>query len=150
MFVHLHVHSPFSFLDGAARIEDLVKAAASFGMPALAITDHNGLSGAVRFHRTAATAGLKPIIGAEVTLEGRHHLTLLAQNQLGYANLGRLLTEAHLSQPRLQPAAPWAALAKYHEGIIALSGCRRGEVPSLLAQRRYREAKQAALRYVEI
>ena len=150
MFVHLHVHSPFSFLDGASRIEELVQAAVEMGMPALALTDHNGLSGAVRFHKRATAAGLKPIIGAEVTLEGGHHLTLLAQDPEGYASLCRLLTQAHLSQPRLQPAASLAALREQQAGLLALSGCRRGEVPSLLLARRYREAEAAARRYVEI
>ena len=70
MFVHLHVHSPFSFLDGASRGEELIAAAAEWGMPALALTDHDGLSGVVRFHKAATAAGIKPIIGAEMTLEG--------------------------------------------------------------------------------
>jgi error-prone DNA polymerase len=147
MFIHLHVHSPFSFLDGAAAIEALVNAAADFGMPALAISDHNNVSAAVRFHQAA---GVKPITGAEITLVGGHHLTLLAQNPRGYANLCRIITQAHLSQPRLQPAASLDDLRAHAADLIALSGCRRGEVTSLLARRRFAEAKQAALRYREI
>ena len=150
MFTHLHVHSPFSFLDGASRIQDLVRAAASFDMPALAITDHNNLSAAVRFHRAAAAAGIKPIIGAEVTIEGGYHLTLLAQSARGYANLCRLLTKAHLSQPRLQPAASLDAVRAHHEEMIALSGCRKGTVPSFLLQHRFAEAEEAARRYLGI
>ena len=149
MFVHLHVHSPFSFLDGASSIEDLVEAAAC-DMPALALTDHNNVSAAVRFHRAATAAGIKPIIGAEVTIAGDHHLTLLAQNPRGYANLCHILTHAHLSQPRLAPATSPEILRRHSEGIIALSGCRRGEVPSLILQRRFAEAEQAARRYRDI
>jgi error-prone DNA polymerase len=144
-FIHLHLHTPFSFLDGASRVEDLVRAAARFDMPALAMTDHNNVSAAPRFHRACQQAGLQPIIGAEVTLEGGHHLTLLAQNPRGYGNLCRIITEAHLSKPRLQPAAPLEALREHSGHIIALCGCRRGQVPSLILARRYAEAEQAAL-----
>jgi len=184
MFVHLHVHSPFSFLDGACSIEDLVEAAASFDMPALAITDHNNVSAAVRFHRAATAAGIKPIIGAEVTHVGaalpgarsasshrrcsgqagqavvsrtqpratvpQYHLTLLAQNPRGYANLCRILTHAHLSQPRLEPATSLDVLRRHRDGIVALSGCMRGEIPSLILRRRFAEAAQAARRYRDI
>ncbi len=149
-FVHLHVHSPFSFLDGAARIEDLVAAAVELDMPALAVTDHDNLSAAVRFHRLAEKAGVKPILGAEVTLEGGWHLTLLAQDERGYANLCRILTQAHLSQPRLKPAASPAALRAHRDGLLALSGCRRGEVPSLILRGRFREAEEAARRCRDI
>jgi error-prone DNA polymerase len=170
-FVHLHVHSPFSFLDGASSIADLVAAAAACGMPALAITDHDNVSAAVRFHHAAIAAGIKPIIGAEVTLypsacggsaidqdggvrqprpTGHCHLTLLAQNPQGYANLCRILTHAHLSQPRLEPATSLEILRRYSDGIIALSGCMRGEVPSLILRRRFVEAEQAARRYRDI
>ncbi|MDP3044978.1 MAG: PHP domain-containing protein, partial [Bacillota bacterium] len=83
-FVHLHVHSPFSFLDGASSIEDLVAAAARYGMPALALTDHNNVSGAVRFYRACVAAGIKPLQGVEITLEGGAHLTLLADGPEGY------------------------------------------------------------------
>jgi error-prone DNA polymerase len=150
MFVHLHVHSPFSFLDGASSIEDLVAAAAACDMPALAVTDHDNLSAAVGFHQACAAAGIKPITGAEVTLEGGHHLTLLAQDPSGYANLCRILTQAHLGQPRLHPAASLDALREHNAGIIALSGCMRGEVPSLIRRRRVAAAEQAARRYRDI
>jgi len=143
-FIHLHVHTPFSFLDGAARIDRLVDAAAQFEMPALAMTDHNNVSAAARFHQRCQEAGLRPIIGAEITLEGGFHLTLLTQNPRGYANLCRLITQAHLSQPRLQPACSLDALREHNEGLIALSGCRRGRVPALLLKRQLDEAEQAA------
>ncbi|HLN61504.1 MAG TPA: PHP domain-containing protein, partial [Symbiobacteriaceae bacterium] len=162
-FVHLHVHSPFSFLDGASRLDALVEEAALQGMPALALTDHDNLSGAVRFQKKCLDAGLLPIQGAEVTLQGGHHLTLLATGPRGYANLCRIVTAAHLGgeptagpggllalapgHERLQPAAPFAALRHGTEGLIALSGCRRGEVPSLILRGRLAEAEAAAKRY---
>ncbi|MBM3497540.1 MAG: DNA polymerase III subunit alpha [Armatimonadetes bacterium] len=131
-FAHLHVHTPFSFLDGAAGIKALARAAAEHGMPALAMTDHNNVSAAVQFHQACAAEGLKPILGAEVTLVGGRHLTLLAENPCGYANLCRLVSHAHLSQPRRRPAASLDALREHAEGLLCLSGCRRGCVPSLL------------------
>ncbi len=144
-FVHLHVHTPFSFLDGAARIEGLVNAAALFEMPALAMTDHNNVSAAVRFHAACEAAGIKPIIGAELTLAGGYHLTLLAQNPRGYGSLCRIITDGHLSQPRLQPATSVEAIRQHSDGIIALSGCRRSQIPSLILERRLVEAEQVAL-----
>lgn len=149
-FVHLHVHSPYSFLDGAGRIADLVVAAAEQGMPALALTDHDSLGGAVQFVRACRAAGIKPLLGAEVTLEGGHHLTLLARGPEGYRNLCRLLSRAHLNNPRGRPAASLGDLAFFGEDLIALSGCRRGEIPSLVLRRRFREARDAALKYLKI
>jgi error-prone DNA polymerase len=143
-FAHLHIHTPFSFLDGAAGIRDLARAAARWEMPALAMTDHNNVSAAVQFHQACEAEGLKPIIGAELTLVGGHHLTLLAENPRGYANLCRLLSHAHLSQPRRQPAASIEALREYSEGLVCLSGCRRGRVPSLILGRQLPEALEAA------
>ncbi|MEW6182099.1 MAG: DNA polymerase III subunit alpha [Bacillota bacterium] len=145
-FVHLHVHSPFSFLDGACAIEEMTARAADLSMPALALTDHNNVSAAVRFARAAKKAGIKPIQGAEVTAAGGFHLTLLAQDARGYANLCRLLTRAHLNNPRGKPRCAWRDFEEHHHGLIALSGCRRGEIASLILGRRYEEAKQAALR----
>ncbi|HEX3015416.1 MAG TPA: DNA polymerase III subunit alpha [Desulfobacteria bacterium] len=149
-FVHLHVHSPFSFLDGGSTLEKLVGQAVAYGMPALALTDHNNLCGAVKFQQLAEEKGIKPIIGTELTLAGDHHLTLLAQNPTGYANLCRLLTKAHLNNERRKPQAALADLAAHSEGLIALSGCRKGEIPALLLHRRYREALAAAERYLDI
>lgn len=162
-FVHLHVHSPFSFLDGASRLDALIEEAALQGMPAMALTDHNNVSGAVRFQKKALEAGIQPIQGAELSLEGGYHLTLLATGPKGYANLNRIITAAHLgAEPRpepgamlalaprhdrLQPAAPMVALSHNTDGLIALSGCRRGEVPSLILRGRLAEAAAAARRY---
>lgn len=144
-FVHLHVHSAYSFLDGGSRIADLVSQAAEFGMPALAVTDHHNVGAAVELRKAARQAGLKPLGGAEVTLESGAHLVLLTRNAAGYANLCRLLSEAWQSD-RLHPRVPLAALARFHEGLVALSGCRRGEIPSHILQGRYREAREAASR----
>lgn len=149
-FVHLHVHSPFSFLDGASSLEELVELAAAQGMPAMALTDHNNLSAAVKFWQLAMDKGIKPIIGAELDLAQGFHLVLLAQNNVGYRNLCRLITQAHLQNPRLQPKCAWRDLAAHQEGLIALSGCRRGEIPGLLLHGQYQAALEAAKRYAEI
>jgi len=149
-FVHLHNHSWFSFQDGTAAPEAIVKRTAELGMEAVALTDHNNVSGAVRFHRAALEAGVRPIQGAEVTLEGGFHLVLLAKNPAGYAALCRVITSAHLGNPgridRRSPQAPWSAVVENARDMFCLSGCRRGEVARLLLRGRYREAKEAALR----
>lgn len=149
-FVHLHVHSPFSFLDGGSEIRNLVKRAKEYGMSALALTDHNSLAGAVQFQKECEKEGLKAIHGAEVTLESGGHLVLLARGQEGYHNLSRLLTKAHLVNERLQPMVSIRSLWEYQEGLIALSGCRRGEVPSLLLKGKLKEAKEKAELYRDI
>lgn len=148
-FVHLHVHSYYSFLDGAAGPADLVERAQHFGMPALALTDHNRLTGAIRFYDAARKAGIKPIIGAEVDTEGGFHLTLLCKDAGGYSNLCRLLTAMHCGKSGAGPAASRGLLGEHHAGLIALSGCRRGEVPSLLGRGDMHGAAQAAGFYRE-
>jgi len=147
-YVELHCHSNFSFLDGASHIEELVLRAKELRYETLALTDHDGLHGAMEFAQCARAWGVRPITGAEVTLSNGHHLTLLCETQRGYANLCRLLTHAHLDHPRGQPCVESEVLAHHTEGLIALSGCRRGEVPSLVAKERYREAEEAARRYM--
>lgn len=137
-YVELHCHSGFSFLDGASHPEELVLRAAELGYPALALTDHNGLYGSMEFAHAARRAGIQPITGAEVTLkdcfpgqpepDGGHHVTLLAETPRGYANLSRLLTEAHMSSPREDPRLPLPSLLELSEGIILLTGCRRSPV----------------------
>jgi error-prone DNA polymerase len=149
-FVHLHCHSPFSFLDGATGIEAMVRRVAEMGMPALAITDHDNLCASVKFSRIAQTAGIRPIQGVEITLEGGKHLTLLAQNSQGYANLCHLLTCAHLSNSRGEPVLTRAEMDKVLEGdhnLIVLSGCRRGALPALILRGRYQEAAEMACYY---
>ncbi len=121
-------------------------------MPALALTDHNNVSGAVQFYREAKKRGIKPIQGAEITLENGAHLTLLAQNQTGYANLCRVISAGYRDgKERTDPRVPLRALQRFREGIIALSGCaRKGEIPRWLHHRKYQEAEQAACRLVDI
>ncbi|KKL54823.1 hypothetical protein LCGC14_2261570, partial [marine sediment metagenome] len=145
----LHCHSNFSFLEGASHIEELVLRARELGYEALALTDHDGLHGAMEFAQCARAWGLRPITGAEVTLASGHHLTLLCETQRGYANLCRLLTHAHLDHERGEPRVEPDVLAQHTEGLIALSGCRRGEVPSLITRGYYREAEEAARRYLQ-
>ena len=149
-FVHLHVHSPYSFLDGASSLEQLLKTAAGFDMPAIAVTDHNNLCAAVEFNRLAEAQGIKPITGAEITLENGYHLVLLAKNSEGYKNLSRLLTESHLNNPRLAPKTTFTVLDKYSCGLFALSGCRKGQIPHLILKGDYQQALAAAQSYISI
>ncbi|HKJ03672.1 MAG TPA: DNA polymerase III subunit alpha [Longimicrobiales bacterium] len=137
-YVELHCHSGFSFLDGASHPEELVLRAVELGYPALALTDHNGLYGSMEFARAARDAGVQPVTGAEVTLrdcfpgveepEGGYHVTLLAETPQGYANLCRLLTEAHMTSPREDPRLPLASLLERSPGLLLLTGCRRSPV----------------------
>jgi error-prone DNA polymerase len=136
-------------LEGASHIEELVLRARELGYETLALTDHDGLHGAMEFAQGARAWGLRPITAAEVTLANGHHLTLLCETQRGYANLSRLLTHAYLDHQRGKPCVESEALARHSEGIIALSGCCRGEVPSLVAEGRYREADETARRYMQ-
>jgi error-prone DNA polymerase len=149
-FVHLHVHSPYSFLDGASTLDRLLEKAKKLNMPAMALTDHNRLTGAVRFYDKAKALRIKPIIGAEIDLENGRHLTLLCKDGAGYSNLCQLLTDAHLSHPVGQPAATDDMLVKYHDGLIALSGCDKGKIPSLIAAGKTGLAAQAAGFYKEL
>jgi error-prone DNA polymerase len=144
IFIHLHVHSPYSFLDGASDIEALAQRAASFGMPALALTDRDTVSAAVKFTQACERYGVRPILGAEVTLEDQSHLTLLAESRPGYASLCRLISAAYASGGRLTPLLAWSELAAQNEGIICLSGCRKGLVSTLVRLRRYDAAREAA------
>ena len=148
-FVHLHLHTEYSLLDGACRIHRLMERAAALNFGALAITDHGVLYGAIDFYQAAKKAGLKPIIGCEVyvapgsrlekkTLSGGrdayHHLVLLAQNEAGYKNLIQLVTAAHLEGYYYKPRIDKELLAAHREGLIALSGCLASEIPSLIAE----------------
>jgi len=131
-YAELHCHSCFSLLDGASTPEALVDRAVELGLPALALTDHDGLYGAVRFYVAARERGLHPVIGAEVTLEGDSHLVLLAENRAGYANLCALITRAQLDRSKGQARLKVSHLRGRTDGLIALTGCRKGRVPSLL------------------
>jgi error-prone DNA polymerase len=146
MYTELHAHSAFSFLDGASHPEALVLEASHLGYPALALTDHNGLYGSMAFALSAKDVGIQPITGAEVTLLDGSHVTLLAETATGYANLCRLITEAHLGRAdRRDPRLDFAALEARHEGLIVLSGCREGMLPTILA----REGRAASRRFAE-
>ena len=149
-FVHLHVHGPFSRLDAAARADALCARAASLGMAALALTDHDTLSGAVPFLQACRSQGLKALLGAEVSLVGGAHLTLLAPDASGYAVLCRLISRAHLEHPRNAPAVSQESLAEAAPALIGLSGCRRGEIAAQILAGRYDAAAQAAARYAHM
>ncbi|WP_419856936.1 DNA polymerase III subunit alpha [Candidatus Palauibacter irciniicola] len=131
-YVELHAHSAYSFLDGASRPEELAARALELGYPALALTDHDGLYGSMEFARFARARGLQPITGAELTLAGDCHVTVLAENATGYANLCRLITQAHMESPRGAPRLDLDALLERPEGLILLSGCRRSPLLAAL------------------
>ena len=143
-YVELHCHSFYSLLDGASSPEALVERAVALGYPALALTDHNGLYGAVRFWRAAKEQGLKAIIGAEVALADAGHLTLLAENQGGYANLSRLISMGQLAGQKARPYLTLEALAGHAAGLLCLSGCRQGRVASALLAKEEARARQLA------
>src|SRR5690242_7585486 len=131
MYVELHAHSAYSFLDGASQPEELAARAAELGYEALALTDHDGVFGSLEFAHAAKAFGLRAITGAEITLQGGAHVTLLVETPKGYANLCRLLTEAHAgTRPKegadpLPPALPLQAMLELNDGLVCLSGCAR-------------------------
>ena len=141
-YVELHCHSGFSFLDGASHPQELAMRAVELGYPALALTDHNGLYGSMEFAHAAKRANLQPITGAEITLrecfpgfeepEGGHHVTLLAETPQGYANLCRLLTDAHMGSERGDARLPLPSLLELCEGLILLTGCDKSPVAAAL------------------
>ncbi len=143
-YVELHCHSYFSFLSGASSPETLVECAATLGYPALALTDHNGLYGAVRFWQAAMQRDIKPIVGAELTLADGHHLTVLAETQTGYANLCRLISTAQLAGQKGEPQLTWDTLAQHRHGLLCLSGCHKGTVASALLAKDKATARSAA------
>src|SRR5213595_646534 len=146
MYTELHCHSAFSFLDGASLPEQLALTASQLGHTGVALTDHNGLYGSMAFAHEAKQLGLQAITGAEVTLLDGAHVTLLAETPEGYANLCRLTTAAHLGRAdRRDPRLDFASLEARHEGLIVLSGCRSGLLPSVLQH----EGPTAARAFVE-
>lgn len=162
-FVHLHFHSEYSLLDSMCRIGDSVKLAHEMGMKALAITDHGQLYGAFKFFVKAQAAGIKPIIGVEAYKargsrhdrdvddeKTRSHLVLLAKNLTGYKNLLRMVTDAHMEGYHYKPRIDFELLEKYHEGLIALSGCMRGEIPQALLQGQHTQAEKLLKHYMDI
>lgn len=162
-FVHLHTHTEYSLLDGANRIQPLVNKAVSMGMPALAITDHGVMSGAIEFYQACLDAGIKPIIGCEVYVAPRKrtnrdprrdssafHLLLLAKNLTGYKNLIRLSTIASLEGFYYKPRVDHEVLQQYSEGLIATSGCLSSEVCVALINRDYQRALRIASFYRDL
>lgn len=165
-FVHLHLHTEYSLLDGANHLDALIKKAIEFHMPALGITDHGNLFGALDFYQKAMKAGIKPIIGCEMYVApgsrfdktqpaGRHeeasfHLILLARNRSGYKNLLKLVTAGFLEGFYYRPRIDKELLSIHHDGLIGLSACLSGEIPTLLLQGRYDAAKTVAFEYQTI
>ncbi|MFR4008862.1 MAG: DNA polymerase III subunit alpha [Christensenellales bacterium] len=158
-FCHLHVHTQYSLLDGAARIPELMEHAKKMGMTHIAMTDHGVMYGTVEFYKAAKAAGLVPVIGCEVYVakqnmhdrQGRadreySHLILLAENQKGYQNLVHLVSLGWLEGYYYKPRIDYETLSKHTEGLICLSACLSGDIPRLLMQGNYAQAKELALR----
>ena len=150
-FVHLHLHSEYSLLDGACRLDKLMARAKDLKFPALALTDHGAMFGAIEFYQSAREAGIKPIIGCEVyvapgsrkekksaggagTRDIYNHLGLLVKDQTGYKNLVKLVTDAHFEGYYYKPRIDKEILEQHKDGLIVMSGCLASEIPSLLAQ----------------
>src|SRR5690606_40834341 len=148
-YVELHAHSYFSLLDGASSPEALVARTAALEMPALALTDHDAVYGAVRFEQAARAQGIRPILGAELSLSDGTHLTLLVENATGWHTLCRLISLARHHAPKGEASLPVEALAAYTEGLLALSGCRQGAVAKALQRGDERGAQAAAGRLRE-
>lgn len=159
-FVHLHNHTEYSLLDGAGRVKSLVKRAADLGMPALAITDHGAMYGVIEFYKAAKNAGIKPVIGCEVYVAPRsrfdrdprrdskqHHLVLLARDNHGYRNLMELVSRGYSEGFYYKPRVDHELLKRYNGGLIALSACLAGEIPTALLEGRHEDAARLAAFY---
>lgn len=162
-FVHLHVHTEYSLLDGANRVVPLVEKAKEMGMDSIAITDHGVMYGVIDFYKACKKAGIKPILGCEVYTAARSrfdrdarldadqgHLVLLAKNNTGYKNLMKLVSTAFIDGFYYKPRVDFPLLQEHHEGLIALSACLAGDIPRALAEHRYDSAKELALRFQSI
>jgi DNA polymerase III subunit alpha len=162
-FVHLHLHTEYSFLDGAVRMKELMKKAAEFEMPAVAITDHGNLHGAIEFYKAADDAGLKPIIGCEAYMapgsikdrpnnqrDAAYHFTLLAKDDAGYRNLVKLISTAHLDGFHYKPRIDKELLAAHSAGLIGLSGCLKGEINMAIQSDNLAKARQSLGEFREI
>ncbi len=162
-FTHLHLHSEYSLLDGACRMKPLVSAAKELGQTSLAVTDHGSMFGIIEFYKEAKAQGIRPIIGCEVYVAARsrfdkvhgvdnerYHLVLLAENDTGYRNLIKIVSDAWTQGFYTKPRVDKELLAAHHEGIIALSACLAGEIPRALSSGDYDAAKRLALQYQDI
>ena len=163
-FVHLHLHTQYSLLDGACRIPELLNLAKSYKMDSLAITDHGNMFGAIDFYLEAQKAGIKPIIGCEVYIapssrldkniggieESSYHLILLARDETGYQNLIKLVSIGYLEGFYYRPRIDKEVLKQHAQGLIALSACLKGEIPALLQQRRFNDALKTADEFLNI
>ena len=162
-FVHLHVHSHYSLLDGLGKIDDLIERAKELDMTALALTDHGAMYGAVEFYQKARSAGIKPILGCELYVsqgpmterplkgEGNYyHLLVLAENETGYKNLLKLVTEAHLKGYYYRPRVDKPLLKKHAEGLIGSSGCLASEIPRKLSEGDAKGARKTLDEYIDI
>src|SRR5881296_815252 len=162
-FVHLHLHTEYSLLDGSIRMKELMKKAAEYKMPAVAITDHGNLFGAIEFYQEAQRAGVKPIIGCEAYVapgshkdrpgsrrDAAYHFTLLARDETGYRNLVKLITAAHLDGFHYAPRIDKELLSAHAAGLIGLSGCLAGEINSAIQANNLEKAKQSAAEYRDI
>jgi DNA polymerase III subunit alpha len=162
-FVHLHLHTEYSFLDGAVRMKELMKKAKEFGMPAVAITDHGNLHGAIEFYQEATKAGIKPIIGCEAYMapgqmkdrptnqrDAAYHFTLLAKDEAGYRNLVKMISTAHLDGFHYKPRLDKELLAKHSGGLIGLSGCLKGEINMAIQSDNLAKARQSAAEFRDI
>lgn len=162
-FVHLHVHSDYSLFDGVSTIEELVGAAAKMGMGSIALTDHGNMMGTVHFVKAAARCGIKPIIGLEayVAVEDRkrkdkekdklyYHLTLIATDEQGFRNLMAITSDAHLNGHYYKPRTDIPFLLEHHEGLVALSGCPRGEIPYIYLNQGEDAALVALRKYLDV
>ncbi|MDD5594963.1 MAG: DNA polymerase III subunit alpha [Candidatus Omnitrophica bacterium] len=163
-FVHLHLHTQYSLLDGACRIPDLLNLAKQYKMDSLAITDHGNMFGVIEFYLEAQKAGIKPIIGCETYIapksrlektsqgieDAAFHLILLAKDEAGYENLMKLVSLGYLEGFYYRPRIDKEILAKYSKGLIGLTACLKGEIPQLLAQRRFNDALKCADTFAQI
>lgn len=162
-FVHLHVHTEYSLLDGAIRINELVKKVKENGMSAVAITDHGNMFGAINFYKECMSNGIKPIIGMEAYVAKRshtdkeakidnepNHLILLAKNNIGYKNLVKLSSISYTEGFYYKPRIDKELLKKYHEGLICLSACIMGEIPRKILNNNYEGAKESAIEFKNI
>jgi len=158
-FVHLHVHTQYSLLDGAIRIPDLLDKCREYGMDSVAVTDHGAMYGALDFYVKAKKAGIKPIIGCEFYIapghrgerkKGHFHLVLLAMNLTGYKNLMKMAGIAQFEGFYHKPRIDMETLAAHNEGLIALTACLKGQIPWLIGQNDMDGAREKAKEYLRI